>query len=146
MIAHRLLKGKKKVLFICTHNSARSQMAEAFLRTYYGDYYQAFSAGTHPSGVNPSAIAVMNEIGIDISDCRSKSINRFMGEKFDYVITVCDKANQTCPFFPNGKVYLHAIFEDPSKAEGSQDEILNTFRKIRDEIQIWIKTTFKTYI
>ena len=136
-------KGKKeRVLFICTHNSARSQMAEGILRALYGDQYEVFSAGTQPTKVNPYAIKVMAEIGIDISHHRSKSVEEFYGMEFDYVVTVCDRAKETCPFFPGGKVYIHKGFEDPSEAEGEEDEIIAKFRKVRDEIREWIEETF----
>ena len=133
---------KKKVLFICTHNSARSQMAEGLTRSIYGDNYDVHSAGTQPSKINPYAIRVMKEVGIDISQQRSKSIEEFRGQKFDYVITVCDQAKETCPFFP-GVIIIHKGFKDPSQSSGTEDEILTEFRKIRDEIKVWIKETFK---
>ena len=132
---------KKSVLFICTHNSARSQMAEGLLRSMYGDKYEVASAGTIASQVNPYAIEVMKEIGIDISNHRSKSIEEFRGKTFDYVITVCDRANETCPFFP-GKVHIHRNFEDPALATGSDEEKLKVFRKVRDEIRSWIEDAF----
>ncbi len=110
---------KKKVLLICTHNSARSQMAEGLLNALYGNKYKAYSAGTKPSTVNPYAINAMAEIGIDISKNRSKSIDEFQGMKFDYVITVCDNAKETCPFFPGGEEYLHKSFDDPSDFNGN---------------------------
>lgn len=132
---------KKKVLFICTHNSARSQMAEAFLNTVYGDCYKAYSAGTEPSAVNLYAVAVMAESGIDISKNRSKSIKEFQGMIFDYVVTVCDHAKETCPFFPGG-VIIHKGFEDPSSITGTEEEILTRVREIRDEIKEWIRETF----
>ncbi len=132
---------KKSVLFICTHNSARSQMAEGFLRSMYPDRYEVASAGTIASYVNPYAIEVMKEIGIDISNHRSKSIEEFRGRSFDYVITVCDRANETCPFFP-GKIHIHRNFEDPALATGSDEEKLKVFRKVRDEIRAWIEENF----
>ena len=135
-------KTKKRVLFICTHNSARSQMAEGILRTLYGNTYEVYSAGTKPSGVNPYAIEVMKEIGIDISHHRSKSIEEFRGMSFDYVITVCDSAKENCPFFPGGKKYIHRSFEDPASFEGTEEEKLEFFRKIREEIRNWIINTF----
>lgn len=133
---------KKKVLFICTHNSARSQMAEGFLNALYGDLYEAYSAGTEPSRVNPYAIRAMAEIGIDISHHRSKHLREFLGMEFDYVITVCDSAKDSCPFFPGGKRYIHQGFEDPSKAQGSEEEIMEKFRRIRDEIRAWVESFF----
>jgi len=134
---------RNKVLFVCTHNSARSQMAEGLLNSLCGTKYQAYSAGTEPSVVNPYAIQVMSEIGIDISKNRSKSISEFMEQKFDYVITVCDHANEICPFFPGGMKRLHRSFEDPASFEGSEADTLSVFRQIRDEIKEWIAEEFK---
>jgi len=135
--------GKKRILFICTHNSARSQMAEGLLNYLYGDTYLAYSAGTEPSVVNPYAIQVMAEIGIDISKNRSKSINEFIEQKLDYVITVCDHANETCPFFPGGMKRLHRSFEDPASFKGADADTLSEFRRVRDEIKEWIAEEFK---
>ena len=132
---------KKKVLFLCTHNSARSQMAEAFLRYYFGDFYEVYSAGTKPGKVNPYTIKVLEELGIDTSGLYSKSIEEFKGWEFDYVIAVCDSAKEECPFFP-GKVVIHKSFPDPSSYEGSEEEKLRFFRKVRDEIKEWILDTF----
>ena len=133
---------KKKVLFICTHNSARSQMAEGLLRSLYGDRYEAYSAGTQPSRVNPYAIKVMAEIGIDISTHHSKNIDVLHGMKFDYVVTVCNKAKEACPLFLGGEESLHNDFDDPSQFKGNEDEKLAVFRKIRDVIKGWIEKTF----
>jgi len=133
---------KKKVLFICTHNSARSQMAEAFLRSSYSGDFEAQSAGTEPTGVHPYTLQVMREIGIDISNERSKSLREFLGMDFDYVITVCDQARESCPFFPGRKI-IHKAFEDPARARGTEEEILSTFRKVRDEIKDWVEGSFK---
>ncbi len=133
---------KKRVLFICTRNSSRSQMAEGLLRAFYGDCYEVYSAGIEPSSVNPFAIKAMAEIGIDISAHRSKSVKEFLKMKIDYVVTVCDYAKETCPFFPGGKKYLHKDFEDPSKFRGRDDEKLIVFRRVRDEIRGWIEETF----
>ena len=135
---------KKRVLFICTHNSARSQMAEALLRALYGEKYDACSAGTQPSQINPDAVRVMKEIGIDISRRRSKSVDEFRGWKFDLVVTVCDQARESCPLFPGAKNYLHQGFEDPSGFEGTEAEKLALFRKVRDEIKTWIVGAFGT--
>jgi arsenate reductase len=132
---------KKKVLFICTHNSARSQIAEAFLNFLYGDRYEAYSAGTEPTQINPHAIKVMAEVGIDISKQRSKSIEEFRGRTFDCVVTVCDHAKEACPFFPSKKL-LHKNFEDPSTFKGSKEEILEKTRHVRDQIKNWIQKTF----
>lgn len=132
------MQNKKKILFICTHNSARSQMAEGLLNSIYGDQFIAFSAGTEPSELNPFAVRVMDEIGIDISSYRAKGLDRFKDELFDYVITVCDHAKETCPFFPHGKM-IHKAFKDPSLVRGSDKEILDAFRQARDEIKEWIE-------
>lgn len=133
---------KKKVLFICTHNSARSQMAEGFLNALYGNRHEAHSAGIEPTRINPYAIKVMAEIGIDISTHRSKSIEEFRGKSFDYVVTVCDHAKETCPFFPEGEKLLHKGFKDPSEFKGTEEEILAKVRRVRDEIRNWIEKTF----
>ena len=132
---------KKTVLFICTHNSCRSQIAEAFLNSLYALKYKAYSAGVKPSNVNPYAIEVMKEIGIDLSKHTSKSIEEFKGAYFDYVVTVCDNAKENCPFFP-GKKVIHKSFKDPSTAKGSIEDILKVFRKVRDEIKDFIVETF----
>ena len=134
---------KQKVLFLCTHNSARSQLAEGFLKAFYRDKYESYSAGLQPSKLNPYAVEVMKEIGIDISDHYSKSIEEFKDMKFDIVVTVCDNAKETCPFFP-GKKILHKGFDDPVKTKGSIQDILRVFREIRDQIKEWIKETFET--
>ena len=133
---------KKKVLFICSSNSARSQMGEGLLRFLYPDRYEAYSAGVESSTVNPYAIRVMEELGIDISAHRSKSVEEFRKMKFDAVVTVCDRAKETCPFFPGAKKYLHKNFENPSEAKGTEDEILTVFRRVRDEIRDWIEKTY----
>ena len=132
---------KKKVLFLCTHNSARSQIAEGLLNTFYGNRYEGYSAGVTPTKVNPYVIKSMAEIGIDISRNRSKSIEEFRGENFGYVVTVCDSAREACPFFPGEKV-IHKSFEDPNQFGGSEEEILKQVRHVRDEIKEWIKSTF----
>lgn len=124
---------KKNVLFLCTHNSARSQMAEGLLRKLSGQRYAVQSAGIRPTQVNPLAIQVMKEIGIDISNHRSKSIDEFQGTSFDVVVTVCDHAKETCPFFP-GKNVLHQGFRDPITYE--------EFQQVRDEIKQWIIENF----
>ncbi|MBN1223479.1 MAG: arsenate reductase ArsC [Candidatus Aminicenantes bacterium] len=133
---------KKRILFICTHNSARSQMAEGMMKALYSDRYEAHSAGTEPSRVNPFAVRVMSELGIDISGHRSKSVQEFQDQKFDYVITVCDHAKETCPFFPGGKEILHKSFEDPAAAKGNDETKLSVFRRIRDEIRDWVDKEF----
>ena len=133
---------RKRVIFICTHNSARSQMAEGLLNALYGDRYTAYSAGTEPSKLNPYAVESMSEIGIDISHHHSKSVEEFRNEDFDYVLTVCDNAKQTCPMFSGGKKYLHETFEDPSGFEGTQDEVRSQFRHLRNQIEEWVRRTF----
>ena len=137
-------KHKKKVLFVCTHNSARSQMAEGFLNSLYGNRYEAYSAGIEPSVVNPHAIQVMSELGIDISNHRSKSAREFIDQEFDYVITVCDHAKETCPFFPGDKRYLQKSFEDPVLFESNEADTFSVFRQVRDEIKAWICKEFGT--
>lgn len=134
---------KEKILFICTNNSARSQIAEGYLKHVYGDYYEVHSAGTEPTIVNPYAIKVMDEIGIDISKHRSKSLKEFEGHEFDQVITVCSGAEKACPFFPGGKKYIHQGFKDPACAKGSEKEKMKVFQEVRDEIISWVDTQFK---
>jgi arsenate reductase len=126
---------KKRALFLCTHNSARSQMAEGLLGHLAGDRFEAMSAGTEATHVRPLAVRAMKEIGVDISEHESKTLERYLGESFDYVITVCDDANEACPFFPGARERLHWSFEDPSRAEGSEEERLAVFRRVRDRIK-----------
>jgi arsenate reductase len=133
---------KKKVLFICTHNSARSQMAEAFIKSLFPEKYDAYSAGTEPGNLNQYAVEAMKEIGIDISGSRIKSVKEFLNQTFDYVVTVCDKAKESCPFFPGGVTYIHKNFEDPSGFTGSHDEIMQKIRSVRDDIMNWIIENF----
>ncbi len=125
---------KNRVLILCTGNSARSQMAEGLLRYMAGDRFEVASAGTRPVGLNPNAVAVMEEIGIDISGHHSKSIDEFLDQSFDYVITVCDSAREACPVFPGGARRLHFSFEDPAAIRGSEPEQTAAFRRIRDQI------------
>ena len=125
---------KQRVLILCTGNSCRSQMAEGLLKNM-GDRFEAFSAGTQPTQVNPRAIKAMNELGIDILNHKSQSVENFLDQEFDYVITVCDAARETCPVFPNSKESLHWSFEDPAEATRSEEEIMQVFRKVRDEIR-----------
>ncbi|MRR52880.1 MAG: arsenate reductase ArsC [Deltaproteobacteria bacterium] len=127
---------KIKVLFLCTANSCRSQMAEGIANHFLGDQLEAFSAGTEASFVNPRAIAVLKEIGIDISQHRSKNLDEFFGQNFAYVITLCGDANEKCPLFFGGVRRTHLGFSDPAKATGDEEEILTEFRKVRDEIKI----------
>jgi arsenate reductase len=119
-----------RVLFVCTGNSARSVMAEALLRHHGGDRFEVFSAGTEPKGVNPLTLRVLAEAGIDASFARSKSVTEFLGQPFDYVVTVCDQARQTCPVFPGVHQSLHWGYEDPAAAEGSEEQRLAVFRKV----------------
>lgn len=118
-----------RVLFVCTGNSARSLMAEATLRHHGGPAFDVYSAGTEPKGVNPLTARVLAEVGIDASFARSKSVDEFRGQSFDYVITVCDQARQVCPVFPGGGEALHWGYEDPAAAEGTAEERLAVFRR-----------------
>ena len=133
-----------RVLFLCTHNSARSQMAEGFLRAMAGGRFEAQSAGTEKTTVNPLAIKVMAESGIDLSGHTSKVYDGLLGKRWDYLITVCDDANERCPFVPGVVKRLHWSFEDPSRAKGTEEERLQVFRRIRDQIrqrlEDWLKT------
>ncbi len=126
---------KPSVLFLCTHNLACSQMAEGLLRHLAGDRFEVHSAGTEATFVKPEAIVAMAEIGADISGQESKSLECYLGEQFEYVITVCDAADEACPIFPGAKYRLHWSFEDPSQATGTEEERLKVFRRIRDEIR-----------
>ena len=126
---------KPKVLFVCTQNSCRSQMAEGLLRHDARDLFEVFSAGTKPSQVRPEAIAMMRELGIDISGHRSKSVEEFTGQHFDYVITVCDNAQESCPVFPALTTRIHWSIEDPAAVQGSEEQRFEAFRRIRDELR-----------
>lgn len=123
-----------KVLFLCTGNSARSQMAEGYLRHAAGGHVEAMSAGIDPKGLNPLAVEAMREIGIDISDQKSKDASVFLGQHIPYVVTVCDNARERCPVFPGAYKFLHWSFEDPAAAQGTHDQKLAVFRRVRDEI------------
>jgi arsenate reductase len=130
----------KRVLILCTGNSARSQMAEGLLRHTAGDMFEVQSAGVSPSSVRPEAIEAMDEIGIDISRHRSKSADEFMGQDFDYIITVCDNAKETCPVFPGKARRIHKNFEDPPTASvGDHNSRMAIFRRVRDELHDWLK-------
>ena len=120
---------KKNILFICVHNSARSQIAEGLVNALYADRFEAVSGGTKATRVHPGAIEAMAKIGIDISGHRSKSIDEFEDQRFDYVVTVCDDKQADCPFFPGGKEYIHQVFDDPAACMGTKEEILGCFRK-----------------
>jgi arsenate reductase (thioredoxin) len=133
---------KKKILFICTHNAARSQMAEGYMRAKYGDFYEVYSGGTEATRVHPMAIAVMKEIGIDISGHQSKLLDDLFGKGIETVVTVCDTANKACPFFPGARDVIHQGFTDPSGFTGSDEEIRAGFRQVRDGITRWIDVKF----
>ena len=136
---------RRRVLFLCTHNSARSQMAEGLLRQLAGDRFEVASAGTEATRVHPLAIRAMRDVGIDLSLHTSKTVDSLLDRPWDYVITVCDSANERCPLFPGRTTRLHWSFDDPSRATGTEDERLDTFRRVRDEIQTrlgaWLTTT-----
>lgn len=131
---------RDRVLVLCTHNSARSQMAERLLRELGGDRFEVASAGTVATAVHPLAARVMEEIGLDLSGHSSKTLERYLGERWDYVITVCDQAGERCPLFPGPARRIHWSFEDPSAATGSEAERLATFRRVRDAIRDRLRT------
>ena len=133
------MENKKRILILCTGNSARSQMAEGLLREMGGNKFEVESAGVAPSKVRPEAVEAMREIGIDISGHRSKSADEFIGQQFDYIITVCDNAKETCPVFPGNATRIHQSFEDPpAPGVGSEESPLIIFRRVRDEIRAWM--------
>jgi arsenate reductase len=136
------MTAKTRVIFVCTANAARSQMAEGLLRAGYGDRYEVFSAGTRQSKVSTRAVAVMQEIGIDISHHRSKTLAEFEGCTFDLAVTLCDNASAVCPIVPGAKKTIHQGFADPQAGPGTEEEALDGYRKIRDEISRWIDATF----
>ncbi len=125
---------KARVLFLCTGNSARSQMAEAFLRRYGGEHFDVFSGGLEPKGLHPLTIRVMEEAGFDMSAHKSKPLSQFLGEHFGYLITVCANAEKNCPIFPGVSVRLHWPFDDPAEAQATEAEQLEKFRQVRDQI------------
>jgi len=134
---------KLKILFLCTGNSCRSQIAEGFARHLKGDVIEAFSAGIEAQGLNPHAVKVMQEAGVDISMQKSKTVSKLGNIEFDYVITVCGHADETCPFFPARTKVIHRGFDDPPKLArdtGSEEEVLAIYRRIRDEIRAYIET------
>lgn len=135
---------KKTILFICSHNSARSQMAEALSNYFFSDKLEAYSAGIENRGVHPLTIEVLKEFGIDTSKLYSKTIDKFKNINFDFVVTVCDSAKEKCPFFP-GKIVIHKSFLDPSSIEGSGEERKKAFRKVRDEIKKWLEEFIREY-
>ena len=128
------MREKTRVLFLCTHNSARSQIAEGYLNSIAGDRFEVASAGTEPALVHPLAIRVMREIGIDISGHTAKPVKPFLGDRWHYVITVCDHANEYCPIFPGPSTRLHWSFPDPSQAAGTEEERMLVFHRVRDAI------------
>ena len=133
---------KKKVLILCTGNSARSQMAEGLLKYITQGEYEIFSAGTKPSIVRPEAIKVLSEIGIDISENRSRSVDEFADVEMDYVLTVCDNAKENCPYFPAKTKLIHNSFSDPASVQGDEETRLKDFRKVRDEIRNYLENDF----
>lgn len=137
-------KVKKRVLILCTGNSCRSQMAEGFLRHYGGEKFEVFSAGTHPSRVNNTAIQVMKEVGIDLSGHRSKNVAEFIGQNFDIIITVCDNAKESCPVFPGNGIRLHWPFPDPPHGQGTSLSVLKEFRRVRDLLRDKFKSVAET--
>jgi len=132
-------KPKPKVLFLCTGNACRSQMTEGWARRLLGDRLEVFSAGTSPHGLDPRAVRVMAEEGVDISGQRSKHVDEMGRIPFDYVVTVCDRARDACPVFPGKARVLHAGFEDPAAAQGTEEEVLAVFRRVRDEIRAFVE-------
>jgi arsenate reductase (thioredoxin) len=130
---------KARILILCTGNSARSQMAEGLLRHDAADRFEVFSAGVNPTKVRPEAIAVMGELGIDLSAHRSKHVDEFAGQNFDYVLTVCDHARESCPIFPSTTVTIHHSFVDPAAYDGSEEERLALFREVRDQIRDYLR-------
>jgi len=126
---------KQRVLILCTGNSARSQMAEGLLRDMAGNQFEVASAGVSPSSVRPEAIEAMKEVGIDISSHTSKSVDEFVDQEFDYIVTVCDNANERCPVFPGKTTRIHWSFEDPAEAGGTLEDRLKVFRSVREKIR-----------
>ena len=133
---------KKKILILCTGNSARSQMAEGLLKHICQNEFEIFSAGTKPSIVRPEAIKVLAEIGIDISKNRSKSVDEFTNQDIDYVLTVCDNAKENCPYFPAQTKLIHHSFSDPAEVEGDEKTRLSAFRRVRDQIREYLSGSF----
>jgi len=139
----RTAQVKKKVLFLCTGNSCRSQMADGIVNHDFAGRLEAFSAGTEPHGLNPKAVQVMAEIGMDISGNSSDHISKYEGQPFDYVITLCGDANEKCPLFFGGVQRLHMGFEDPPKARGTEEEVMAVYRRVRDEIRQTMRAFFE---
>jgi len=132
---------KKRILFLCYQNSARSQMAEGLANFFYPHLLQGFSAGLEATRVHPYAVRAMAEIGADISSHRSKTMEEYTGQTFDYVVTLCDQAKQACPYFPGGRKYIHHSFADPAACRGNDQEIMDCFRSTREAIRAWIEAT-----
>ncbi|MCW5942550.1 MAG: arsenate reductase ArsC [Fimbriimonadaceae bacterium] len=137
MIGYHRAVAKTRVLVICTGNRARSQMAEGWLRRFGGDDFAVFSAGTHPKGLHPVATEVMAERGVDISHQTSDPVTKYLGEPFDWVVTVCDSAKEACPAFPGARRTVHRSFRDPDMPNPTPEELRTVFREIRDEIALW---------
>jgi arsenate reductase (thioredoxin) len=137
---------KKKILVLCTGNSCRSQMAEGYLRAFAGDAAEIYSAGVETHGVNPRAVAVMKEDGVDISHHTSNNMDEYAHINFDIVITVCDNARERCPYFPGGAKKFHHNFPDPAKAVGDEAEIMSSFRNTRDLIKTWCREFVNTTV
>jgi arsenate reductase len=135
------MNAKRKILFLCTHNAARSQMAEGFVNAMYVDRYEAYSAGNEPTEVHPCTIEVMAEEGIDIASQRAKSVNEFDDMSFNYVVTLCADNQENCPIFPGGETYLQRAFPDPVSAR-AKEQNCGRFRRARDQIKAWLKETF----
>lgn len=133
---------RKSVLIVCTGNAARSQMAEGLLKELSGGRFDVYSAGTHPWSVRPEAIAVLAEIGIDISGSRSKSVDEFSGRDIDYVLTVCDNARENCPYFPARTKLVHQAFQDPVMIQGDEATRLDAYRRVRDQIRKYLESEF----
>ena len=134
---------KKTILFMCTHNSSRSQMAEGLVNHFHCSQWEASSAGTSATKVHPNAILVMKEIGIDISKQVSKDANKMFGKSFDIIATLCSEAEDECPFFIEGDEYVHKSFSDPTEAKGTEEQLLKVFRKTRDDLKAWIDDTLR---
>lgn len=142
MTPRKEMAPKKKVLFVCTHNASRSQMAEAFLADLYPDRFEARSAGTHPTVINPYVVRAMAEIGIDLSQARPKDVSGFLDEPLDYVVTLCDSAAETCPVFQGQGVRMHRVFANPAEFTGTDEEIMRQVREVRDDIGAWVEEHF----
>lgn len=136
----------KNIVVLCTGNSCRSQIAEGYLRHFAGDLAKIYSAGIETHGVNPRAIQIMAEDGIDISKHTSNNVNEYLDIPFDYVITVCDNANEACPYFPGNVKRFHFNFPDPAKAQGTEEEIMNEFRRVREMIKVYAEDFVQNHI